>query len=105
MSCYCRLFVFFPFQAENKIDDSAIDAIMEDVGDMMDTLAEFLKKLRPDMTPVHELMEDLKTFLEESGTYIHKELRQEAAALKDNEKKLKALQERIEFLEHSHTEL
>lgn len=100
--------LLFVLQAENILDRTYVPAIFDDIGRFMDPLSELLKSVKGStlrLTPVLDLMNDLKTFLEDSKKYINKYLETKAAEIKDNEEKLSSVMAILTHLEKHKEEL
>lgn len=74
----------------------------------MDPLSEFLKSLNVStllLAPILDLMDDLKTFLEDSKKYIIKYFETIAEEIKDSEDKLSSVMAKLTHLEKHKEEL
>lgn len=78
---------YFPLQTDRKADhmfnSDFSSELLDDAARLIDPLMSMLKKIIPEFPPLLELMEDTKTFLEDSKIYLRKKAKERAAATDD----------------------
>lgn len=97
--------VLFSSQAHHKLDSDIFPELMDNAVRLFDPLTTTLKESMPDFPPLLELMECVKSFLDASKPYIHREQKTTAVEIDNYEQKLKILESQITNLEESQAEL
>ena len=95
----------FPHQAKYESQQAFASELMDEYIRFMDPMIAIFKKTAPDFPPLVELMENLKTFLKKSKSYIGKGDEEIAGKFKHYEQKVREMKQLIKYLEENQHEL
>ncbi|KAF3697621.1 hypothetical protein EXN66_Car013301 [Channa argus] len=85
-------------KVEHFLDSEFTSKIMDDALSLIDHLTRLTRETMPEFTPLLELMEDLKPFMESTKAYVQKEIERDAAEIHSYEEKMQTLERKITHL-------